>query len=86
MQKHILAAIVGRDETEPARMIEELDHSGLTHGKLLSPFQMVSAWQNALRRVQASLESGKRNRARFPRNDAEHLHPGSQSARKNASL
>jgi hypothetical protein len=41
MQENILAAIVRRDEAEPSRMIEELDGPGLTHGKLLFPFQKV---------------------------------------------
>src|SRR4029453_6367544 len=43
MQKHILAAIVRRDEAEPSRVIEELDRTGLTHGKLLSPFKIIRA-------------------------------------------
>src|SRR5262245_18817388 len=41
MQEHILAAIIRRDEAESSRMIEELDRTALTHGKLLFPFQIV---------------------------------------------
>src|SRR5262249_13945989 len=41
MQEYILAAVVRRDEAESPRMIEELDRTALTHGKLLFPFQFV---------------------------------------------
>src|SRR3990170_6894082 len=61
-------------------MIEELDRPGLTHGKLLFPFNMVRALPAC--GDQASLESGKRNRVASHGASAENLHPGSQSARK----
>src|SRR5262245_27374862 len=60
MQKHILAAIVRRDEAEPSRVIEELDRTGLTHGRLLSPFQIICA----LTPRRGSGQSTKRERNR----------------------
>src|SRR5262245_40524131 len=63
MQKHILAAIVRRDEAEPSRVIEELDRTALTHGKLLSPFQLVCALTP--RRGSGKSTKRERNRPAF---------------------
>jgi hypothetical protein len=51
VKKHILAAIVRRDKAEPARMIEEFDRPGLTHGKLLSPSKWSAQHARKIRQV-----------------------------------
>src|SRR5512143_561951 len=56
VQKYVFATIVRRDEAEPPRVIEEFDRSGLTHGTLLSPFQIV--------RVRMARESSGESRNR----------------------
>src|SRR5262245_13824417 len=80
MQKHILAAIVRRDEAEPSSVIEELDRTGLTHGRLLSPFQINCALTP--RRGSGKSTKRERNRPASHEARAANLHPGSQSARK----
>jgi hypothetical protein len=66
-------------------MIEELDRTTLTHGKLLFPFQFVRRYL-AVRMPRHVQKTGKRNHVASQGAHAAYLYPGSQSARKTLLL